>query len=42
VGEGLAYLSESYNCIAHIFSLGFATPRRAPNIQWSNRPGVAR
>src|ERR1019366_1158372 len=26
VGEGLAYLTESYNCVAHIFSFGLPRP----------------
>src|SRR6202020_805890 len=31
VGEGLADLAESYNCVAHIFSLWFTEPYLAPN-----------
>src|SRR6202161_1742927 len=31
VGEGLAYLAESYNCVAHIFLLWFIEPYGAPN-----------
>src|ERR1700736_3855202 len=33
VGEGLAYLSESYNCVAHIFSFGL--PKPTAIIEWS-------
>src|ERR1700726_2230500 len=31
LGEGLAYLAESYNCVAHNFSLWFTEPYGPPN-----------
>ena len=35
VGEGLAYLAESYNCVAHIFSFGLPNPTALRIIEWS-------
>src|ERR1700693_2051371 len=35
VGEGLAYLAESYNCVAHIFSVGLPKPTALRIIEWS-------
>src|SRR5438552_13323564 len=42
VGQGLTYLSESYNCVTHNVSPSVYHALRAPNIEWSDRPGVAR
>src|SRR3984957_13474917 len=41
LGQGLANIAEADNCVAHIFSFGLPRPR-APNIEWSDRPGIAR
>jgi len=41
VGEGLAYLTESYNCVAHIFSLWFTEPYGAPNNRMEPRRASA-
>ena len=35
VGEGLAYLAESYNCVAHMFSFGLPNPTALRIIEWS-------
>src|ERR1039458_2033047 len=35
VGECLAYLAESYNCVAHMFSFGLPNPTALRIIEWS-------
>src|SRR5471032_740918 len=35
VGEGLTYLAESYNCVAHMFSFGLPNPAALRIIEWS-------
>ena len=35
VGECLAYLAESYNCVAHMFSFGLPSPTALRIIEWS-------
>src|ERR1700720_2887043 len=36
VSEGLAYLTESYNCVAHIFSFGLPNPTALRIMEWSS------